>query len=239
MRISTGIEGLDEKVGGGFVPGSTILVTGKTGTGKTAFCSSFMYKSVSDGVPTVYLTTEESIDDLKGDINSMFGWNLEPLESKGMLKFISVRPTFPTKTTVEMGQLAKLYIYEFYRKIEEAIKEIKAKRLIIDSISIIEMFIKDEYMSRAALLTLAEKLKQLGLTTIITGTVPETSEALSGGGIIEYLVDCIIKLDFVPVAERFRRTLTVRKMRRTDHSILIHPFEITKSGIRIMEIPES
>jgi KaiC/GvpD/RAD55 family RecA-like ATPase len=72
---------------------------------------------------------------------------------------------------------------------------------------------------------------------LITGTIPEGSEALSLSGIIEFVVDGVIKLDFVPVAEEFKRTLTIRKMRRTDHSIYIHPFEITKEGLRIIEIP--
>jgi len=74
------------------------------------------------------------------------------------------------------------------------------------------------------------------VTALLTGTVPETSEGLSGGGIIEYIVDSVIKLDFVPVAEEFKRTLTIRKMRRTDHSVLIHPFAITKDGLKIIEI---
>jgi len=81
-----------------------------------------------------------------------------------------------------------------------------------------------------------EKLKNLNVTAILVGTIPETSEALSGGGIIEYIADSVIKLDFVPVAEEFKRTLTIRKMRRTDHSVLIHPFEITKEGLKVVEI---
>jgi circadian clock protein KaiC len=83
-----------------------------------------------------------------------------------------------------------------------------------------------------------DRLKNLGITSILTGTIPEGSETLSTSGIIEFLTDSIIKLDFVPVAEEFKRTLTVRKMRRTDHSVLIHPFEITKLGVRVIEIIE-
>ena len=59
---------------------------------------------------------------------------------------------------------------------------------------------------------------------------------LSLSGIIEFFVDSVIKLEFMPVAEEFKRTMTVRKMRRTDHSIFIHTFEVTKSGLIIIEI---
>ena len=95
---------------------------------------------------------------------------------------------------------------------------------------------KDEYLARAALMQLVETFKQAGVTSVLTGTVPETSEALSGGGIVEYIVDTVIKMEFVPVAEEFKRTLTIRKMRRTDHSTLIHPIDITKQGLRVIEI---
>ena len=79
-------------------------------------------------------------------------------------------------------------------------------------------------------------LKKLGVTTIVTGTVPEGTDLLSIGGIIEFFVDSVIKLEFLPIAEEFKRTLTIRKMRRTDHSIYIHPFEMTKNGLRVLEI---
>jgi KaiC/GvpD/RAD55 family RecA-like ATPase len=78
----------------------------------------------------------------------------------------------------------------------------------------------------------------LNITAVLTGSVPEGSEVLSSSGIIEFLTDSVMKLDFVPIAEEFKRTLNVRKMRRTDHSVLIHPFEITKNGVRVIEIKE-
>jgi circadian clock protein KaiC len=98
------------------------------------------------------------------------------------------------------------------------------------------MFIRDDYLRRVALMKLINDLKKLGITTIVTGTVPEGTDMLSISGIIEFFVDSVVKLEFMPVAEEFKRTLTIRKMRRTDHSIFIHPFEITKDGLRVIEI---
>lgn len=239
QRIASGVQGLDEKMEGGFVKGSAILITGKTGTGKTAFCACFLYEGTKRGERGVYITTEERPEDIKNDIKAMFGWDFDQLEHKQLLKFVSIKPTIPAKASVgseEIGRIVKLFLFDLSKRIEEAIQSIKAQRVVIDSISIVEMFIQDPYLCRAAMLQLIEQLKNLGVTTLLTGTVPEASEALTGGGIIEFLVDTVIRLDFVPVAERFKRTLTIRKMRRTDHSIYIHPFEITKEGIRILEI---
>ncbi len=242
-RVSTGVIGLDELIQGGFVKGSVVLVTGKTGTGKTAFAASYLYEGAKRDEPGVYVTTEEREEDIKDDIMAMFGWDLRALEEKKLVKFLSVKPVIPTSAIrafssmeEEIGSIIKLYIIDLSKKIEEAVKEINAKRVVIDSISIIEMFIKDEYMRRVALIQLVNNLKELGVTTLLTGTIEEGSEALSLSGIIEFIVDGVIKLDFVPVAEEFKRTLTVRKMRRTEHSIYIHPFEITKEGLKIVEI---
>jgi len=155
-----------------------------------------------------------------------------------MITFHALKPVFPGKkiSANDMKGLIKLYAYDISDRIEKGVKQTKAKRVVIDSVSIIEMFINDEYLSRVVLMYLVDKLKKLGVTAVFTGTLAETSEGLSGGGIIEFLVDCVVKLDFVPVAEEFKRTLTIRKMRRTDHSVLIHPFEMSKTGLKLMKI---
>lgn len=235
-RISTGVLGLDNKIGGGFVKGSANLVTGKTGTGKTSFCTSFLYKGCLDGEPCVYITTEESGEDIKKDALSMFNWDLTELEKKKLLCMMSIKPIFPSKENVDVNRLIRLYIFDILNKIEESIKRVKAQRAVLDSVSIVELFIKDEYISRVALSAITEKFKELGVTSILTATVSEEKRGLSGSGIIEFIVDSIIKLDFVPVAEEFKRTLTIRKMRRTNHSTLIHPFEVTPLGLRVIEI---
>jgi KaiC/GvpD/RAD55 family RecA-like ATPase len=127
-------------------------------------------------------------------------------------------------------------MYDLVARVEEAVKEFKAERVVVDSVSLVELFIKDPYLRKIALMQMIDRIKELGVTSLLTGAVPEGLETLSTSGIIEFLTDSVIKLDFVPVAEEFKRTLTIRKMRRTDHSILIHPFEITKSGVKIIEI---
>ena len=239
-RVKTGVIGLDDKVQGGFINGSVNFVTGKTGTGKTAFCSSFLYAGAIAGEKGLYITTEEREMDIKADIRSMFDWDFDGFEKKGLIKFLSIKPDIPTKmiTGEEVSKIVKLYMYELASQIEKTIKDFKAKRVVVDSVSLVELFIKDEYLRKIALMQLIDRLKELGITAILTGAVPEGQEVLSTTGIIEFLTDSVIKLDFVPVAEEFKRTLTVRKMRRTDHSILIHPFEITREGVKIIEITE-
>lgn len=237
-RVSSGVDGLDSKIQGGFFKGSVNLITGKTGTGKSAFSASFLYEGAKKKEPGFYITTEQREEDLKADIQAMFGWDFDALQKKSMVNFLSIKPIFPGRTVDvdKMNKLVKLYVFDITSKIEAGIKQMKAKRVVIDSVSLIEMFIRDPYLSRTVLIHIVEQMKNLNVTAMLTGTIPETSEGLSGGGIIEYVVDGVIKLEFVPVAEEFKRTLTVRKMRRTDHSVLIHPFAITKNGLKVIEI---
>lgn len=236
MRLSTGVINLDEKMEGGFSEGSVNLITGKTGTAKTALCASFLYQGAEENQPGVYITTEEREKDIIGDIKEMFNWDLKRLEKMDLLKIISLKPIFPTERMENLNRLARSYISDFLSKLEEAIKEMDAKRVVVDSVSLIEMFVQDEYIARVALSSLVEKLKESGVTSLLVGTVPETSEGLTGGGIIEYLVDGIVKLEFTPIAEEYNRTLTIRKMRRTNHSTEIHPFKITKYGLKLIEV---
>lgn len=239
-RVKTGIIGLDDKIQGGFVKGSINFVTGTTGTGKTAFCASFLYAGTATGEKGLYITTEEREEDIKADIESMFDWDFEEFEKQGLIRFISIKPDIPSKmiTGEDVSKVIKLYMYELISRIEKEIKKFKAKRLVVDSVSLVELFIKDEYLRKIALMQLIDRLKELEITAVLTGAIPEGTQVLSTTGIIEFLTDSVIKLDFVPVAEEFKRTLTVRKMRRTDHSILIHPFDITKEGVKVIEIVE-
>jgi len=240
QRVSTGVIGLDSKIEGGFVKGSVNFLTGKTGTGKTAFCSSFLYVGARGGEKGLYVTTEEREEDIRNDIKAMFDWDIDGLERMGLLKFLSFRPELPLKVVSgdEIAKVVKLYMYDLIFKIESAVRTFGAQRLVVDSISLVESFIRDDYLRKIALMQFMDRLKELNVTAIITGAIPEGEEVLSSSGLIEFLTDSVMKLDFVPIAEEFKRTFNVRKMRRTDHSVLIHPFDITKEGIRIIEIKE-
>src|SRR5437867_4445961 len=158
-RISSGVFGLDSKMQGGLVKGSINFVTGRTGTGKTAFCSSFLYVGAIKGERGLYVTTEEREEDIKKDIKAMFDWNVDAQIAKGTLKFFSYRPEIPLKMISgdEIARVVKLYLYDLIDKIEDLVNGFKAQRLVIDSISIVELFIKDDYLRKIALMQFVDK----------------------------------------------------------------------------------
>ncbi len=236
-KVKTYISGLDELIEGGLVKNSTTLVTGKTGTGKSSFCVSFIYFGAMSGESGIYILTEETAQSIREEAKNIFGFGLERLEEQNLLKILTIKPEFPTQTsTIEESKILKIYIYDLVDQISEIVKEINAKRVVFDSTSILELFIGDKYLGRLAIAYLINSLKQMNVTSFLVGTIPESSEDLSTLGIIEFLVDGIIKLEFVPIAEEFKRTLSIRKMRQVNHSTLIHPFEITRDGIKVLKI---
>ena len=210
-RVGSGVIGLDDKMEGGFVKGSVNFITGRTGTGKTAFCSSFLITGAYKGERGLYITTEEREEDIRNDIKAMFDWDIDGLEQKGLIKFLSLRPELPLKTVSgeAVAKVVKLYMYDLISKVEEAVKKFKAHRIVVDSVSLVEVFIRDEYLRKIALMQFVDRLKELGVTSVLTGTIPEGVEVLSSSGLVEFLTDSVVKLDFVPIAEEFKRTLTI------------------------------
>lgn len=219
-RVPTGILGLDELVEGGFPRGTVNLVTGKTGTAKSIFSSQFIFHGASqEGEGGLFITSEETRQSLIREMGT-FGWDFEALEADNMVKILEVQP-FEVKRIIS--------------KITEAIEDMDVERIVIDSVSMFEVSLEDHYKIRKFLFNLFQRLRDLGIVTLVTAEIPEQSEKLSRFGAVEFMADSIIKLQYMELAD-VRRSLMVRKMRMTNHSSEIHPFEITDTGLQILEI---
>lgn len=236
MRVPTGIKGLDEIIGGGFIPGSAVMVGGKAGTGKTLFCAQFLYTgAVHYREPGVYITLEERVEDIKQDVKDTFDWNLDELESREMILFLPLRIR-RIWHPVEKKEVLSMSFYQMIQKIVEAVDRNRAKRVVIDPVSAVEMMFEDKYMIRAELSVLLDALKERGVTSLLIAEVPETEFGLSRSEFVEFVADAVIKLDFLYLAKEYQRTITIKKMRRSKHSSLIHPFVITPHGVEVLRV---
>ncbi|MCD6477441.1 MAG: AAA family ATPase [Candidatus Aenigmarchaeota archaeon] len=219
-RIKTGIPGLDKLIDGGFVKGSSILVSGSAGTGKTIFCCQFLWEGLKNGENCMYITFEELPEEIKADA-AVFGWDFEKYEKSGKL-IISYRDPFQTTDVTT--------------RLENEIKQSKVTRVVIDSTSLLGMYFKDAHDIRRELYKLVKALKTSGATSVLTAEIPQEDGKISRFGVEEYVVDGVIVLNFILMGPESGRSLVIRKMRRTKHNEEIHPIKIDKNGLRVLSI---
>jgi len=188
-------------------------LSGTCGTGKSIFGMEFLVKGAMKGEPGVYVSLEETIEET---INQMkfFGWPVDELIKEK--KLLIIQPELYNFNTL-------------LSSIEDSILKINASRLVIDSISIIGMYFERLFEIRKSLIILNHLIKNLGCTTIAISEINEGKKELSPNGVEEFVSDGVIVLYYVKRGSSFSRSITIRKMRSTDHSTKIHPVEISKS----------
>jgi len=215
-RIKTGIPGLDGLMEGGFVLGSSYLITGGTGCGKTIFACQYLWQGLQQGDPGVYISMEEDPQDIKDDA-MLFGWDFEAYEKKGLCKIIYHDPA-------QVNNLGSVMMNE--------IAALKAKRLVIDSTAVMGLSLDTHAQVRRRVYGIINALKSHdGCTAVIITEIPEDSKALSRFGVEEFVVDGVLVMNYLGIGEAYNRSLTIRKMRRTNHGKDVYPFEITSKGI--------
>jgi KaiC/GvpD/RAD55 family RecA-like ATPase len=222
-RVPTGIPGLDPLIEGGYLENSVNLITGETGTGKTIFCAQFLWAGLQKGDSGVYITLEENPEDIKSD-SMMFGWDFASFEKKGLCRIIYHDPA-------QVNNLGSVIIDE--------IKHLKAKRLVIDSTSLIGLNIQDPSQIRKLLLSIVNIIKRTGCVALLVSEIPEEQKALSRFGVEEFVVDGIIIMNYLEYASgELNRSLIIRKMRRTNHGTDIYPLEISSKGITVKKVED-
>ena len=129
-RTSTGIEGLDEILGGGVTPNRLYLVEGTPGTGKTTFSLQFLLEGARRGEPGLYVTLSETEAELRA-VAQTHGWSLDALELFELVPEAGLDPdqeqTLLHPSEVELG--------ETVRGVMERVDALKPKRVVLDSLS--------------------------------------------------------------------------------------------------------
>ncbi|ASJ11527.1 ATPase domain-containing protein [Thermococcus thioreducens] len=232
-RVKSGIPGFDDLIQGGFPLGTTVLVTGPTGSGKTTFGVQFVYKGAAEyGEPGVIVTLEERAQDLRKEMLA-FGWDLEQYERERKIAIVDGVSAVVGLPSEEQYVLeGNLNAEDFLRYIYRVVKAINAKRLVIDSIPSIAFRLQEESKIREVLLQLNTILLEMGVTSILTTEAPDPSRGrISRYGMEEYIARGVVLLDFVEKEVELKRYLLIRKMRETKHSMKKYPFEINEEGI--------
>jgi len=228
-KVPTGIRGLDQVTHGGFPKGRTALVCGGPGTGKTLLGLEFLARgALLYNEPGVCIALEETAEELVTNMASL-GYDLPALIKAKKLAIDYVH--LERKQIEETGEydLEGLFI-----RLRAAIESVKAKRLLLDTIEVLFLGLKDEGIVRAELRRLFHWLKDAGVTAVVTAEIGD--RMLTRYGLEEYVADCVLILDHRVNEQISTRRLRVMKYRGSSHGTNEYPFLIDNSGISVVPI---
>jgi circadian clock protein KaiC len=213
-RVATGVPGLDEMLGGGLPAGYSLLLVGPSGSGKTILTTQFLAEGARRGEPGVIAAFEKSPSQLLSN-------KLHALVDAGQVGVIDTRSL-------------DLSIDETLHDLKAMIMRMKAKRVVIDSLSGFELALAPEFSEdfRGSLYRMVAELTSMGVTIVMTSELEDryTDLRFSPFG-SAFLADAIIVQRYIEIAGQFKRVLSVVKVRGSEHSKDICLYDITDAGI--------
>lgn len=226
-KVELGIPGLDEILKGGVKEGSTVLITGVPGTGKSIAAMQFIVNGALKGIPGVFITSEETMISLRENMDNI-GLKVEELEKKGMLTLVEQSITSGGMISIEAP--LKLIVQK------------KVKRVAMDSLTLFEFVYGNSVNEfRKGIISFIKQMKESGVTLVVTSE-RDTSEVDGMKFRSEdFLFDGLIIMSMIRKGSSFERVIHVNKMRGQEHLIDVFPFKIGPGGVKVFpeQIPFS
>lgn len=221
-RVSTGVAGLDDMMGGGIPVGDAVLLSGPSGVGKSVLATQFVAEGTRHGEPGVIIIFEEHPQDYK-DRAKEFGFDMEEMVRQDRLRVIYLRSL-------------DLSVDEALQEIQDAVEQVKAQRVVIDSLSGFELTLAPTFREdyREALYRLVGALTGAGITVVMTiETIESFNTMCFSSQQISFLSDDIIYLRYFEIAGQLQKMIAVIKMRGSAHSKDLREYQITGHGLEI------
>lgn len=218
--ISSGIEGLDALLQNGFSRGRALILSGVSGTGKTTLALQFLIYGAKQGQKGLFISFEETKDRIHRMMKG-FGWDLDKLGKKGLIRVIYI-----AQTDIQVEKNLENIIQEF--------KEFQPVRFVVDSFSVFLHKVTDPAVQRDKafqFVTLIQKHNSVGL--LISDIAAGDEKKLSRFGVEETVVDGTIVLSSELSGHKRKRYIEVYKLRASKHVSGRHRMEITPSGIEV------
>jgi len=234
----TGISEMDIQLGGGIPTGSTVLVVGSSGSGKTTCCMQYLANGARQGERGVFFTITEPLFKLTKNMQCFNFYDKKLIES-GMINLIDLRII-----SERLGLDTEKYTVEDASALLDVLKdiadELNVKRLVIDSITALCYRLQTKEMIRDFIFKLGSSLAAMNCTTLLTSEVQPNEHTYSQYGIEEFIADGIIFLGDVNRKGDLIRTLQLIKMRGIAHSRTKSAMSISsKNGIELTPLLKS
>ncbi len=239
-KITTGIDGLDELVGGGFPEGRVVLIIGGPGTGKTIVCSQFLYKGIYENQENgVFVSLDEGKDHFYSEMQQ-FGWDFRNAENER--KFAFVDATRMSRVAMLKEKLYKeetrslrgkrLSVDKLIEDLQAKIQATEAKRIAVDTLAALTYRFPDPIERRTAVVDLIESLADLGVTSLVTtelGYLGLERNAVEE----EFLVHGVIMMQTLFAGGTTTRAIQVEKMRGAKVNPSLVPYSIDQNGVEV------
>ncbi|BDR93216.1 KaiC domain-containing protein [Vulcanisaeta souniana] len=228
-RVRTYVPGLDEVLYGGIPDRSVILISGGPGTGKSIFGKQFLYNGLARGEGGVFVTLEEHPVTVRRSFRH-FNWDIAKFEKEGRFLIVDAFTAGIGSTSQREKYVVKDVdnVHELVDVLRQAIKDVNAKRVTIDSVS--TLYLTKPSIARSTIMLLKRVIAGLGTTALFISQVPVGERSFGGPG-VEHAVDGIIRMDLDEVDGKLYRSIIVWKMRDTKISMVRHPMDITDNGV--------
>ncbi|KYK37274.1 MAG: hypothetical protein AYK18_10520 [Theionarchaea archaeon DG-70] len=223
MRIKTGIEELDKKLGGGFYRGSTVVVSGPPAVGKTILALQFLFNGAKKySERGAYITLSESVSKTKTFCEKLQFYDKKVVEDS-MITFMDLGP---------LVMRHRIDVRSVLHEIGLLMEGTMAERIVIDPITIISFAVKDVYESRIAILRMAGVISSLGSTSILISEANEKT-GIPFFPIEEFMADAVVRMAIShnDMGKEFERIMQIRKLRGSDHERRWIRYNITEEGI--------
>jgi circadian clock protein KaiC len=219
-RASTGVQGLDEMLGGGLPRSSSTVIQGATGTGKTMLGLQFILEGARRGEPGVHFTLEETAGQLRGIVQNL-GVDLAELERRGLMTLSYASP-------VELSTDA------FLNRARQLLERVKARRAVLDSLTSMQLGVPSQRRFQELVYSMTKHFRALGITFNMNMEITELlgSAQLSGHG-VSFAADNVIQLKYVEQGGRLDRGISVLKARGVRHATEVWRMNIDGRGIEV------
>lgn len=221
------IRGLDDVLRGGLPQGRISLISGGPGTGKTILALEALYRAALAGEAGVFITFEEDADAVRRNALAL-GWDVAALEERGTLLIMEaeIPPDLVLSGEFDISGLLAI--------LGGQAKAMQAKRVVIDAMDGLLRLFHNPRRQQNQLHTLHRWLRQQELTTILTAK--NMAESADTTHLLDYLVDCVIRLDARVNGQVMTRRLRVLKYRGSDFLTNEYPYVIAADGVELMPI---
>jgi circadian clock protein KaiC len=213
-RVATGVPALDKMLGEGYWEGSSTLICGPAGVGKTLMGLHFIFQGARTGQPGIVATFQETPNQL-ARIAAGFGW-----------------ATDEPGVNILSTSLVDMYIDQWVYELLDLIETTGAKRVVIDRLVDLMTTAGDPVRFREWMYSLVQRCARKGVSLMMIVEVPELFQLrrISEQG-LSHLSDNVVLLQYVPDGARLARAITVLKTRAAHHEPIAHRYEIAGEGL--------